>query len=321
ELPDDRLDEAERSEGRVGVAELYQEIIHYWLDGEVRRESFPYGRKVLPKAERLAACRALALRLWTAPDADGDAVSVEELARATSEVLTGLEALGFSGDQATQTVGSGSLLTRSSHGFGFVHRSVMEWLVADTAATELKEGNEPATLAAREMSDLMTDFFCDLAGHVAALDWASRTRHPAAGTRSAASAAAQANATRIRARLHRRGDTVAIVGATAGGDRTRPAAPLDLSGQDLRDQDLAAFALAGGRGPGLRGAVLRDANVAGRRLTGLDLTGADLTAADLTRSRLEQVGLAGAHLVGTRVGGARLAGVNLAGAGHPAAGP
>src|SRR5262249_59169674 len=127
ELPDDRLDEAERSAGRIGAAELYREIIHYWLDGEVKRQSFTHGRKVLPKAERLAACRALALRLWTAPDADGDAVSVEELTRATAKALTGLEKLGFSDDQAAQTVGSGSLLTRSSHGFGFVHRSVMEW--------------------------------------------------------------------------------------------------------------------------------------------------------------------------------------------------
>src|SRR5262249_46688878 len=61
-LPDDRLDEAERSQGRIGAAELYREIIHYWLDGEVKRQAVAYGRKVLPKAERLAACRALALR-------------------------------------------------------------------------------------------------------------------------------------------------------------------------------------------------------------------------------------------------------------------
>src|SRR5262249_7569424 len=160
--------------------------------------SFTYGRKVLPKAERLAACRALALRLWTAPDADGDAVSVEELTRATTEALTGLEELGFSDDQATQTVGSRPLPPRPGTGFGFVHRSVMEWLVADTAATELREGNEPTTLAAREMSDLMTDFFCDLAGHAAAARCANRTR--SAGPQASTDATQQANATRIRAR-------------------------------------------------------------------------------------------------------------------------
>src|SRR5262249_8506183 len=202
--PDDRLDQAERSQGRIGAADLYREIIDHWLDGEVTRQSVVHGREVLAKTERLDACRALALRQWTAPEADSDGIGLEELTRVTTAALTGLEALGFSGDQATWTVGSGSLLTRTGSGFGFVHRSVLEWLVADTAATELKAGNEPTALAAREMSDLMTDFFCDLAGHAAALGWANRTRHPAAGTRSAASAAAQANATRIRARLHRR---------------------------------------------------------------------------------------------------------------------
>src|SRR5262249_7017878 len=90
-LPDARLDQAERGQGRIGAAELYREIIDHWLEGEVGRQLFSYGRTALPKAERLDACRVLALRLWTAPDADGDAVSVEELTRATTQALTDLE--------------------------------------------------------------------------------------------------------------------------------------------------------------------------------------------------------------------------------------
>src|SRR5262249_13434016 len=154
------------------------------------------------------------------------------------------------------------LLTRTGSGFGFVHRSVMEWLVADTAATELREGNEPTTLAAREMSDLMTDFFCDLAGHAAAARCANRTR--SAGPQASTDATQQANATRIRARLRRRGDH----GSEAGSHRAHDVPPVELSGQDLRDQDLAAFALPGDN-RGLRGALLRDTNLAGKHLTGL----------------------------------------------------
>src|SRR5262249_53112481 len=150
-------------------------------------------------------------------------------------------------------------LTRSSHGFGFVHRSVMEWLVADTAATELREGNAPTTLATREMSDLMTDFFCDLASHAAAARWADRTR--SAGPQASTAATQQANATRIRARLRRRGDH----GSGAGSHPAHDVPPVELSGQDLRDQDIAAFALPG-NDRGLRGALLRDANLAGKRL-------------------------------------------------------
>ncbi|HSV66372.1 MAG TPA: pentapeptide repeat-containing protein [Mycobacteriales bacterium] len=301
-LPDDRLDEVQHSGDRIGAADLYREILDQWLKGEVKRQSFPYGRTALPEGDRLAACRALALQLWTAQEAGVDAVDVAELTQTTAAALTDLETLGFSDEQAAHAVGSGSLLTRGSRGFGFVHRSVLEWLVADTAATELRDGTEPAALAAREMSDLMTDFFCDLAGHTTALEWANTVYRPA-GPETGPSPAQLANATRVRTRLRRRGDD--------GRERVEP---LDLSGQDLRDQDVAAFALPGGNGPGLRGAVLRDTVWTGKRLARLDLTSADLTSADLRQTQLDEVELAGARLTGARLTEARLTDVSLAGA-------
>ena len=44
-------------------------------------------------------------------------------------------------DTATHLVGSGTLLVRDEGGrFAFVHQSVMEWLVANHAATGLRSG-------------------------------------------------------------------------------------------------------------------------------------------------------------------------------------
>lgn len=60
--------------------------------------------------------------------------------------------------------GAGSLLVRDADGaFSFVHRSVLEWLVAEAAAREVTESGDSAALGADEMSELMVDF-CDIAG-------------------------------------------------------------------------------------------------------------------------------------------------------------
>lgn len=54
-------------------------------------------------------------------------------------------------------IGSGSLLVRDAEGrFSFVHRSVMEWLVADAAARGLKTKGDAETLGANDMSELIT---------------------------------------------------------------------------------------------------------------------------------------------------------------------
>ena len=54
-----------RSEqGRISAAELYREIIDFWLAGEAERQQHRHGLPSLDEQERLAACTALALRLW-----------------------------------------------------------------------------------------------------------------------------------------------------------------------------------------------------------------------------------------------------------------
>ena len=320
ELPDDELDEARSSGSTIRAADLYAKILDRWLRGEVSRQRLRLGPEPLPEEHRRTACRELALRLWAAQNAGGGTVGLPELGETVVAALTELETLGFSCDQVVHTIGSGSLLTRTSQGFGFVHQSIMEWLVADAMATAVRSGRPAPELAMSQMSDLMTDFFCDRCGPSVARSWADgvlrRGSSPGAEGVGRPRREERANATRVRARLSRRADLeVADFGDPAPhADETLP--PLDLSGQDLRDQDLAA--LSGHRdqgGPrGLQGAVLRDTTWTGRGLTGLDLTGADLARSALDRTRLVNVDLTRAHLGGARLVGAQLSQVSLRGA-------
>jgi hypothetical protein len=202
ELPDSELDEAQRVGGTIRAADLYRKILDHWLQREVSRQRFRYGHRPLSEDHRRAACRDLALQLWTTREATGEVISPTELTETTAAALTELETLGFSAEQAAHAIGSGSLLTRTSAGFGFVHRSIMEWLVADAMATAVRSGQRSPELAAGEMSELMTDFFCDLAGHSTALSWADGTLHRTEHRTDGASdptLAERANATRSAA--------------------------------------------------------------------------------------------------------------------------
>ncbi len=101
--------------------------------------------------------------------------------------------------EAAHQVGSGSLLVREQdQRFAFVHRSVMEWLVARRAAQQIQAGEVAEVLAAREMSPLMTDFLTGLAGRDVADRWASQTLAAASVT---ASDTGKANALLVQTRL------------------------------------------------------------------------------------------------------------------------
>src|SRR5206468_8435730 len=134
--------------------------------------------------------------------------------------------------------------------FGFVHRSVMEWLVADHAAKAVQAGSQPEVLRQGPMSVLMADFFRDLAGREFADEWARREIVALGGSAGAA------NALLV---LRRLGEGLGM-GAGLAGRVLRGA---DFSGQDLRGADLL-------------GADLQDALLVDTHLEGANLIGASL---------------------------------------------
>ena len=275
DLDEARLRAAQAEHGQISAAELYRELVDVWLLGEVERQHHHAGLPSLDKQERLAACTALALRLWTTTALT---IPVAELTAEVSGTLTRLAERGYTEDQAAHTVGSGTLLIRTPEGeFSFIHQSVMEWLVASVTAEKLQQGEAADTLVARTMSTLMLDFLCDLAGHEVARRWAAD-----ALADPTASEAAKRNGLAITQRLGP-GDHQMLAG-------------VDLRGLDLTDRDL-------------RDANLQRANLRGMRLAGTDLAGADLRDADLTGIQLVSGSIAGARVAGSRWNRAALLGV------------
>src|SRR5206468_10540827 len=152
-------------------------------------------------------------------------IALNDLSAEVSAALTGLAERGYSEEQASHSIGSGSLLVRTDDGaFAFVHQSIMEWLVADAAAGNLDSPRAAQILTTRRMSRLMAEFFTDLAGPGAAYQWARGTLSDAG-----ASQAAKQNALAI----------AGWQGRTPGpGPAGSQPEPQNLAGVDLRGQDL-----------------------------------------------------------------------------------
>ncbi|MGH4007770.1 MAG: trypsin-like peptidase domain-containing protein, partial [Pseudonocardiaceae bacterium] len=276
DLDEQRLRAVQAEHGQISAAELYRELVDFWLVREADRHRHRGGLGFLDDKERLAACTALALRLWATTALT---IPVSELTAEVSSTLTRLADRGYTADQAAHTVGSGTLLVRTPEGeFTFVHQSVMEWLVAQAAAGKLQERTAADTLAARKMSQLMLDFFCDLAGHDLARRWAVDVLAD-----SAASEVAKQNGLAITRRL--------------GAGTHQNLAGVDLRSQDLTNRDL-------------RNANLQGADLRGMRLVETTLAGADLRDANLMGVRMVKGDLAGAQVAGSRWNRAALLGVS-----------
>ncbi|MGW0802844.1 WD40 domain-containing protein [Nonomuraea sp. NPDC002799] len=278
DLDADRLRTVAGARHTLSPALLYEEILGSWLAFEERRAKVPGSPAALTTGELWRAVTALAARLWESGES---LLGVDELTE-IGETLTDLADGQLSGAHAAYRMGSGSLLVRTEEGmFGFIHASVMEWLIARHIAATL---DNPVLLARRPLSALTVEFLCDLADVAALRAW---VHDPPADDVS------RANAVKIAARL-RTPARADLRGANLKGE--------DLSSRDLREVDLTGADLSEATlaGTNLSRATLREARLAGARLDGADLSGADLTGADLSGARLAQVDLSDAAVEGAR---------------------
>ncbi|MFB9630293.1 NACHT and WD40 repeat domain-containing protein [Nonomuraea helvata] len=289
DLPGERLRMVATAGGAISPAGLYEEILSSWLAFEEHRVRVPGSAAALSIEELWQAVTALALRLWESGES---LLGVEELTE-IGETLTDLAGGRVSAAHAAHAVGSGSLLVRTEEGmFGFIHFSVLEWLIARYIAS-----GDLAPLSHRSLSALTVEFLCDLADVRWLLAWVRRTLADAD-----ADDISRSNAVKISIRL-REPATADLRGALLSGEDLsyRDLSGVDLSGADLTDAQLV--------GTNLARAVLRDARLVGARLDEAVLTGADLRGADLTRARLARADLRDIVTEGSRWDGAALIGV------------
>jgi WD40 repeat protein len=267
ELDEGRLRAAARNEaGEITAASLYMEIIDFWLTREEERLTHEQGLRPITKEERLNACTALALRLWTSRLPQ---LALTDLSAEVTLTLRDIAERGYTDEEAVHSIASGSLLVRDEDGtFAFIHQSIMEWLVASAAARSLSGPVGEQILATQQMSQLMAEFFTDLAGIERALLWTTKTL-----SNRASSEIAKQNALAIASRVGMKPGT-------------------QLAGVDLRGQDLFRI--------DFRGADLSGANLSGMTLHSTDFLGANLSDADLSRVRMIAGSLRGANLAGSR---------------------
>ncbi|MGD0069041.1 MAG: pentapeptide repeat-containing protein [Streptosporangiaceae bacterium] len=267
DLDEERLRAAARNEAaEITAASLYMEIIDFWLTREEERHAHEQGLRPITKEERLNACTALALRLWTSRLPQ---LALTDLSAEVNVTLRDIAERGYTDEQAVHSIASGSLLVRDEDGtFTFIHQSIMEWLVANAAARSLGGRAGEQILATQQMSQLMAEFFTDLAGIEKALLWTTKTLSD-----RTASEIAKQNALAIANR----------VGLKPG---------TQLAGVDLRGQDLFRF--------DLRGADLSGANFSGMTLHGIDFLGANLSDVNMTGVRMIAGSMRGANLAGSR---------------------
>ncbi|MGH3900563.1 MAG: pentapeptide repeat-containing protein, partial [Pseudonocardiaceae bacterium] len=280
------------SDEPITAGRLYERLLTTWLEHEYQRQDEPGGPGTLSVAERLDALGEVALHLWRSGEAT---VRAAELGSAAAKV-TDLAGLQMRPAEAGQAVGSNTVLVRvGEDAFGFIHQSVLEWLIVRWVT----QGDEER-LAGVSLSPLMVDFLCDLADDDAVVSWASRVARSATGAKSTA----KANAALI---LQRRGITVQAVNYAGADLRGRDLSTHDFTGADLTAADLSGAVLP----RALRGATLHRAQLVAAQLDGADLTGADLREADLSQARLIGADLREACLTGARLDRAVLVGADL----------
>jgi WD40 repeat protein len=292
-----RLETIRERQGSITHADLYREIIDYWLEVEEKRQQYDKGLPSLSKENRLKACTRLAHHLWSSAS---PTIAENELSAEVTDTLTDLAELGYTQDQASHAIASGSLLVKADDGtFRFIHQSIMEWLVADAAA----KSADRSILATRRMSRLMAGFFADLADADAARRWADELLRaeqvPESGKLNALDVTLQLAARRSQADSGK----LSVPGRTTEY--------LNLRGINLRGLDLTGLDL---HGADLSGADLSGADLSGLRLTDANLAKANLTRAKLGGLRLTRTVLSDAHLNGAHLNGAHLLEADLSGA-------
>ncbi|XXT21646.1 pentapeptide repeat-containing protein [Sorangium sp. So ce429] len=306
-IEEKKLLEARDGTGEITAARLYELLVDQWLDHEHRRANPPGAPRGISRGALRGAMTEVARLLW---DRRVRAVGIGELPDSLVKGVQPPDGPPLERAMIEFLIGSGSLLVRDAEGaFSFVHRSVLEWFVAEAAAREVNGAGDSAALAAEEMSELMVDFFVSLAGRELASAWAARVLH------GAAEGHAKDNGLRIARWLEKHEEEVleeekieVVEGAKLAGR--------DLSGQNLNHADLrkADLTRANLTNATLVEARLSGASLVGARLGRADMSGASLVGADLRDADLSFARLVGADLTGAALAGAVVRGAKLVGA-------
>lgn len=291
-LDENELREAKTREGKVTRSSVYRTlVVDKWLTFETDRLAPRGAAPPLSVQERWGAVMVLARHMWAKPNA---AVKLTELSERIADTVGKLPRIEATA--ATHQVGSGTLLVRDAEGnFSFVHRSILEWLVATDAAAEIREGRTPNAMMVKDISPLIADFIEEEVDAEVLLPWVRR-----AMTGETADSTLRRNAAMLFARQ-----------SGAAQEAVAQEQALELSDTDLRGRDFSGVFMPESR---LVGANLAEARFRNTNLVAADLRRANLRHADLTSALAVDANFRDADLSHARLRGANLRGAVLAGA-------
>jgi ActR/RegA family two-component response regulator len=152
------------SENGSSIAEVYRLLLPRWFAAETSSSNAADD----VREARWALMTALSARIWQSEDS---AVTGEDiLGESQKTIRTGID----SGALAQSVMASAFLYRDATGGFSLKHRSVLEWLVANAAADELRQGLAPEILKAAPVTESAYRFMVALAGPEACVAWARR---------------------------------------------------------------------------------------------------------------------------------------------------
>lgn len=299
-----RLIEAQDAgEGQLTGADLYRQVLDQWISGEITRLSRPSQPAPLSREELWLAVRTLAQHLWRT---EREYITMQGLGVAASTLsrLDDMDSPRPEHDGRIHQIGAGSLLVRHEDAeLGFIHRSVREWLVADSL-TPLGSYNPVTPLAHHRLSGQAAQFLCEMNDKGAVWSWIDGFSRDLDTTEEG----------RDNALLLQRFAGPRVLNPPSADGLPHPLnedpriVDAELSGRDLRDQDFQGYTLSYSQ---FKETDFTGSNLSGVFLTESNLTEARLTLTDLTDAHLEEADLTGADLMGANLTRARFDGARM----------
>jgi WD40 repeat protein/3',5'-cyclic AMP phosphodiesterase CpdA len=275
EIPEEKLRAAKAKDGEISAAKLYEIILDQWIEFELKRVNPPGAPHGINEDGLWRIVWGIASLLWPRME---KTISIKELEYWITQNKPDLSETSIDPQVLTHMAGSGSLLVRDENGnFGFMHQSILEWLISKEIAESFIRNKESFLLGQQKMSPLMLEFLISLISQEKLVTWAQ-----SAATRENINPMLRANALEVQSRYDKN-----IKGQVLAGQ--------DLSGQDWKNSDLTQADISGTI---CRNIQFRQAQMEAADFTGADLQGADFVESKLGKAVFSRADLTGASLLG-----------------------
>jgi len=287
DLDEDELEEAKNEEGEITEASLYRTIIQKWLEHEYNRLDKPGSPPPMSIKDRWKVLDHVACVMWQQPE---QKLSLDLLQDKIQTELKSIDTANLGAEVIAHQTGSATLLIRDEQGlFSFAHRSILEYLVADSIANALNNDGSHQALEQSQVSALMARFLLRLAEPEKVNEWVQKIQIDAQST------------------------TMMITNSQVLGQRLEEIGyPSEATQQETIEKDYSHRDLSGQTFiSDLKKAKFVGANLQEAQFVGVNLEGADFSESNLQHANLSNTNLNGVSFKDANLAFAKLIGSSL----------